>query len=257
MTNHRERGSFHTQEFQSRTLYLYTPPSYGTAGRRYPVVYVNDPLDYMDAQSSKVMERLEQLFREERLPEVIIAGVEPINRLHEYTPWPAKALVEEFPDFGGEGLGYLSFITQELKPYIDSRYKTEPDAAHTAMIGASLGGLISMVAAYEHPDVFGKIGLLSASFWYEGMMSYIQERNLYKDGSAKRVYMYVGDQEGVGKQTIQSRMIASTEQVYDKLVNEGLSRRDLRFVIGLGGHHLVSVFEERFTEALEWLWSSD
>ncbi|NQV52909.1 MAG: alpha/beta hydrolase [Flavobacteriales bacterium] len=56
---------------------------------------------------------------------------------------------------------YLLFITKELKPFIDSNYKTYTDPGHTFMMGSSMGGLISCYALLEYPDVFGGAACLS------------------------------------------------------------------------------------------------
>jgi enterochelin esterase-like enzyme len=56
---------------------------------------------------------------------------------------------------------YLAFITTELKPYIDSTYAVYTDAAHTFIAGSSMGGLISMYAVCEYPNVFGGAACLS------------------------------------------------------------------------------------------------
>ncbi|MFS0838458.1 alpha/beta hydrolase [Paenibacillus sp. 1P03SA] len=255
MEHSRERGCLEHQVFQGRTLSIYTPPSYGLTKHRYPVMYVNDPTDYMDTVSNEAVTRMEELFREKKLPEMILVGLEPHERLDEYTPWPAKALVESVQDFGGFGGKYLNLVVHELKPYIDARYETRTGPADTGMIGASLGGLISMFAAFEHPGVFGKIGCISGSFWYEGFTEYMAERRLADEG--QRFYMYVGDQEGVGKQTIQSAMMARTRQAYTLLADSGFGGAGLRLVIGEGGHHQVPVFVEQFPEALIWIFGRD
>jgi predicted alpha/beta superfamily hydrolase len=56
---------------------------------------------------------------------------------------------------------YLRFLTQELKPYIDSTFSTLPDKANTFFAGSSIGGLISLYALCEYPDVFGGATCLS------------------------------------------------------------------------------------------------
>ncbi|MBV6715265.1 alpha/beta hydrolase [Paenibacillus chitinolyticus] len=255
MESIRERGSLEQQVFQGRTLTVYTPPSYGLADKRYPVVYVNDPSDYMDSVTNQAVTRMEELFREKKLPELILVGLEPDERLDEYTPWPAKALVESVQDFGGSGKKYLDLVVHELKPYIDGRYETLAGPAGTGMIGASLGGLISMFAAFEHPSVFGRIGSISGSFWYEGITEYMRGHKLADEG--QRFYMYVGDQEGVGKKTIQSAMMARTRQAYTLLADSGFNGAKLRLVIGEGGQHQVPVFVEQFPEALKWIFGMD
>ena len=56
---------------------------------------------------------------------------------------------------------YLLFITKELKPFIDSNYRTCTDPTHTFMMGSSMGGLISCYALLEYPDVFGGAACVS------------------------------------------------------------------------------------------------
>ena len=56
---------------------------------------------------------------------------------------------------------YLRFLTSELKPFIDSHYSTMPDRQHTFVAGSSMGGLISLYALCEYPDVFGGAACMS------------------------------------------------------------------------------------------------
>ena len=56
---------------------------------------------------------------------------------------------------------YLKFIVEEVKPFIDKNYSVYTDANHTAVMGSSMGGLISMYAICEYPNVFGKAACLS------------------------------------------------------------------------------------------------
>ena len=57
--------------------------------------------------------------------------------------------------------------SDELKPEIDRRYRTFADRAHTAIVGSSLGGLVSLDAGVTRPEVFGLIGALSPSTWWD------------------------------------------------------------------------------------------
>ena len=56
---------------------------------------------------------------------------------------------------------YLKFLTEELKPHIDTFYHVLPDRENTMVMGSSMGGLISMYAMCEYPEVFGKAACLS------------------------------------------------------------------------------------------------
>ena len=62
---------------------------------------------------------------------------------------------------------YESFLITELKPQMDRDYRTLPGAAHTAVMGSSLGGLCSVVLAWDHPEIFGGAASLSGSFQVE------------------------------------------------------------------------------------------
>src|SRR5207245_9818524 len=62
---------------------------------------------------------------------------------------------------------YTQFLIEELKPKIDCKYRTLPDAANTGVMGSSLGGLCSLALAWEHPEAFGKAASLSGAFQVE------------------------------------------------------------------------------------------
>jgi predicted alpha/beta superfamily hydrolase len=68
------------------------------------------------------------------------------------------------PTAGISSDAYLKFIVTEVKPFIDRTYRTQPDAAHTSVMGSSMGGLISVYAICEYPQVFGGAGCVSTHF---------------------------------------------------------------------------------------------
>ncbi|SDD40665.1 Predicted hydrolase of the alpha/beta superfamily [Paenibacillus sp. UNCCL117] len=242
------RNSIKKEMIGEHQVTVFLPPSYKDGGR-YPVAYLQDGSELIDY----MLNWLQHLFMTKALPEVILVGIEPINRNNEYTPWPAKALLSTYPDFGGQGDAYLGYVTGILKPQIDASYRTLPDAEHTAMIGASLGGLISLYAAYRHPDVFGRIGALSASFWYEGFLEFVRESP--PPSANQKLFMYVGSKEGVHKQNIQANMVPYTHEAYKALVNKGCPSDRLIFVEEEGGTHDGVFFAKHMPEAISWLFS--
>ncbi|MNI23649.1 Endo-1,4-beta-xylanase/feruloyl esterase precursor [compost metagenome] len=245
------KGSVVQRAALNRDITIYLPPSYPKDNVRYPVVYVQDGGHLFNPQQNDALARLEQGVANGEAEELILVGIEPNNRNDEYTPWKAKALVDKFADFGGMGSEYLSFLVNELKPYIDQEYVTNPNGETTGIIGASFGGLISIYAAYLYPNVFGKIGALSASFWYEGFLEYMQSEDIRE--TDRRIYMYVGTSEGVNKGTIQEGMVARTRSAHDLLSSCGFTKDRLKFVEEVGGTHDWSYFFQRFPEALQWL----
>jgi predicted alpha/beta superfamily hydrolase len=148
-----------------RDILVYLPPSYESESRRYPVLYLHDGQNLFDAATSfagewQVDETMEAL-SEEGL-EAVVVGIPNAGaaRLDEYSPFHEE-------NYGG-GLGdqYLAFITQAVKPLIDTDYRTLPGREHTGIMGSSMGGLISLYAFFRHPEVFGFAGALSPSFWF-------------------------------------------------------------------------------------------
>lgn len=238
------------EKLDGRGLLIYVPASYPDGDRHYPVLYVQDG-GYLFQQSANW---IEHLVLTGQLPEVIYVGVEPVNRNDDYTPWPAEALAAGGPSFGGKGSDYVDWLTGRVKPHIDSRYRTKPGPAHTGLIGGSFGGLISVYAAYLRPDVFGLIGSLSGSFWYERFVEFMRERPAPLD--VRKLYMYAGDCEGIYKQNIQKHMVPRTHEARAILLDKGFPAADLKFVIGEGATHDQVFFVRQFPDAVRWLFGA-
>jgi|GEM_PF-171098 len=234
-----------------RELTLYLPPSYHESDRCYPVAYVQDGGDsFMDC-----LNYLEHLFKDGRLGELILVGIATDNRNDEYTPWPAKPLLEGSPPFGGRGREYVDEVADRIKPYIDERYRTRPEPEHTGIVGASFGGLISMFAGYWRPDTFGRIGMLSASLWYEGVMEFIRGHEKLPPGL--RVYMSVGQYEGAYKQGIQKFMTTSNLEAYRIWTGEEGADSRVRLHLDPDGTHDPIFMSRRFPDAVSWLFAED
>ncbi|ARP41204.1 putative protein YjcH [Geobacillus thermodenitrificans] len=246
------RGTLATESWRGRKLLIYLPPSYVKGASRYPVVYVQDGGYLFDPSQSDALVQIELMFARGELPELLFVGIETKNRLDEYTPWHAKALSERFADFGGKGSHYLAFLVEELKPYIDASYQPDGHQQQTGLIGASLGGLISMYAAYLYPHVFGKIGCLSGSFWYEGFLHFMESHIVAPE---VKIYMDVGSIEGIEKQNVQREMVSRTKAAYAILMNQQRNNKRLKLVIEEGTPHARPFFIRRFPNAVKWLYS--
>lgn len=154
----------------NRAIWTYTPPSYDeNPAQRYPVVYMHDGQNlFLDSYafggvSWAVAAAMDQGAQNGTIKEAIIIGIDnDVDRLSEYTPVPD-------PSYGGgNAASYLRFVTDELKPQMDLQLRTLASADHTAIIGSSLGGLVSIWAGLTRPDVFRKVGALSPSTWWNG-----------------------------------------------------------------------------------------
>lgn len=238
---------FQQMRIGTREVLLYLPPSYGESGRRYPVAYVQDG----GFLFTGCIRYLEHLFASGQLGEVILVGVETENRNAEYTPWPAGALGGNAEGFGGKGREYVNEVADVLKPYIDANYRTLREPEHTTMIGGSLGGLISWFAGYWRPEVFGRIGLLSASLWYEGVMEFIGNSAL--PSHELRIYMSIGGLEGKYKTNSQRNMVRYNEELHKLLLERGFPEHRVTFVFEPEATHDDLFMIKRFPEALQRL----
>ena len=94
---------------------------------------------------------------------------------------------------------YTAFLITELKPRIDREYRTKTDAANTGVMGSSMGGICSVVLAWEHPEVFGKAGSLSGAFMVEGT-NFLNSvlRNYHGKPKPVRIYLDSGVTDFMG-----------------------------------------------------------
>jgi hypothetical protein len=160
----------------ARRVQVWLPSSYRPGGPRHAVLYMHDGQNLFDPETGyggkewRVDETLDRLIREEKVRPTIVVGIwNTPKRLQEYVPakafahLPRQYMARVRGLYGGDPLsdGYLKFIVRELKPRIDRSYRVLPDRANTAIMGSSMGGLISLYAINEYPQVFGGAGMLS------------------------------------------------------------------------------------------------
>lgn len=179
-----------------RRLRVYLPPGYAEQPeRRYPVIYFHDGQNVFDDATSYagewgVDELLDRLARQQGLQAIAVAvdhGGE--RRMNELSPWDHER-------FGkGEGFAYLRFLAERVKPHVDLRWRTRPESSSTAIVGSSMGGLISFAALHRHREVFGLGGLLSPSFWVapQQVQLLAESEPLH---AHQRVCLYAGGREG-------------------------------------------------------------
>ncbi|TAK12808.1 MAG: alpha/beta hydrolase [Anaerolineae bacterium] len=203
---------------QPRTVDVWLPPVAGP----YSVLYMQDGQNLFDpAQSYSgvtwgVAETVTRLTAQGRIPPAMVVGIHNVpNRMGEYMPAKAvtrtpesRRLVQKDidgwraevrktdpdlatwvePRFTADD--YLRFLVHELKPFIDSTYATLPAPAHTALVGSSMGGLISAYGFCEYPQVFGRAGCLSTAWtvgngvavsWFAEALPAPQGRRIYFD----------------------------------------------------------------------------
>ena len=174
--------SFPSQYVATRTVDIWLPTNY-TETKKYQVLYMHDGQMLFDAKTTwnkqewGVDEKIDSLVQKKAMKEVIVVAIWniPTQRHLNYFPQKAidflsdsdkKTVLEEAKKSNLDltqisSDKYLKFIVSEVKPFIDSHFSVYTNKENTAIMGSSMGGLISMYALCEYPTVFGKAACLS------------------------------------------------------------------------------------------------
>jgi predicted alpha/beta superfamily hydrolase len=233
---------------RQRSIRLYLPPSYQTSDKRYPVIYMHDGQNLFDDLTAfsgewQVDESLNQLADKQGL-EVIVVGIDNGGdlRMNELSPWENKRFGE------AQGKQYMDFVVDVVKPYIDTNFRTQSDRLHTAIMGSSMGGLISHYGVHAYPEVFSKAGIFSPAYWYsQDVFSFTKFKKAPLDA---RLYVMYGDKEGDG-------MIADTDKMLRQLRQQGHPRQNFLFKRVPNGEHNEQLWRTEFTDAVQWLFQQE
>jgi predicted alpha/beta superfamily hydrolase len=149
----------------TRHVEIWLPPGYDDApDTRYRVIYMHDGQNLFDPRIANtgidwgVDEAIVRLRERGGIPPVIVVGVwSTANRTVEYSPW------HRAPD-------YARFLIEELMPRVNAEFRTRTGPANTAVMGSSMGGLLSFYLVTHHPEVFGSCGCLSTHFPFSEAM---------------------------------------------------------------------------------------
>jgi len=172
-----------------RDVIVWLPPSYeNNSKKRYPVFYMHDGQNLFDPATSafgidwQVDEAADSLMRQNKIDEMIIVGIyNTKNRSTEYLNTPL-------------GYTYMQFVVNQLKPMIDSTYRTKPGREYTFTGGSSAGALISFMLLWEHNNIFSKALCFSPAFKIE-QLDYVS--TVEKDKKQKNIKVYIAN-GGVG-----------------------------------------------------------
>ena len=169
-------AAFASRHVAARDVVVWLPQGYD-GRRRHAVLYMHDGQNLFDPNSGMghgpwaVDAHLTRLLAADRVRPTIVVGVDNsgTGRWRDYAPAVAvaalpdrlKTLVEETGGGPPVSDGYVRFLVEELKPFIDAHYRTQPERAATFVMGSSMGGLISLYALCSQPTVFGAAGCIS------------------------------------------------------------------------------------------------
>ncbi|OHD56224.1 MAG: hypothetical protein A2Y33_00185 [Spirochaetes bacterium GWF1_51_8] len=225
-------------------LTVYLPPDYKQSTNSYPVLYM---FDGQNLDKWKLVPALNSLTEKGLLPGIIVVGIDHRG---------AKRIFDMTPTEGGEHGGglpdYARFIVEEVKPYIDSHYRTQPDPKHTGVMGSSLGGLSSFYMLGWYPEIFGKAGVISPSFWWDDRQALKDAATVLKFSPGVKIYFDAGWREG-GEEAY---MIADIRDIYLKMKSLGFKDgANLHYYEDVNGSHNEDTWAKRLPMALLFLFS--
>ena len=175
--------NFPSDFVRPRNVDVWLPENY-SKDKKYAVLYMHDGQMLFDASTTwnkqewKVDEVASQLMKVGKTKDFIVVAMwnhADIRHPNYYPQKPFESLPEKYKDsivnsakkqYGSDfkaldSDNYLKFIVEEVKPYIDAHFSVKTDANNTFVLGSSMGGLISMYALCEYPNVFGGSACLS------------------------------------------------------------------------------------------------
>lgn len=172
-----EYGDIQADGLPVQRLTIWLPPGYGKSDNHYRVLYMHDAQNLFDPAVSNFNKvwaadraMLQHAATRNEDPWIIVGIWSPgVDRYRQYLPLPAyetagdglRTVIDEYAQGPIVSHRYLDWIATALKPWIDSAFRTHSEADDTAIVGSSMGGLISLYAFLEHPDTFGRAGCVS------------------------------------------------------------------------------------------------
>lgn len=239
---------------RGRDVVVYLPPGYDVErARRYPVFYWHDGQNLFDPETAYVRgqhwrlgEMADMLIAEGRVAPLVMVGVYHTGhgRVHEYTPTKDPRLG------GGLGRAYGRMLVEELKPFIDRTYRTDPRRESTGLGGSSLGALSTLYLGLRHPDVFSRLAVMSPSVWW-GRRAILRYVARVRPRPSTRIWLDMG--------TAESRTgLADARRLRDALVAAGWREDvDLAYREVEGGGHTEAAWAERVGDVLQFLFPGD
>jgi predicted alpha/beta superfamily hydrolase len=239
-----------------RTLVVYLPPGYDPQSEDgYPVFYLHDGQNIFDPNTAAfgvawgAQQTADRLIVEGKIPPLIMVGVyNTPDRISEYT-W-----IDGGADAGGKGQLYGQFLFGEVKPFIDSTYRTRPDRAYTGVGGSSLGGLISLTLAWQFPEQFSRCAIISPSLWWGNgrILPDIEDDTAWM--RTMRFWLDMGTREGASH-AVYGAGLAHARRLAHCFANAGLQPEvDFRFREIPDGEHCEAAWAARFDQILTFLW---
>lgn len=234
-----------------RTIHLYLPNNYEDSQERYPVMYMYDGHNLFydeDATYGKSWGLKE--FLEHYNKHFIVVGIECNHegneRLNEFCPYTLPH--SRLGNIQGKGEQLMDWVVHELKPYIDTQYRTIPFRECTGIGGSSMGGLMALYTVMKYNLYFSKAACLSSAI---GICQYQlkKELSLSNMNSDTRIYMSYGKKEAYNQNNFENMI-----NILSEFKNE-FESKDITFMLNItNGRHNEASWEKENKTYMDFLW---
>jgi predicted alpha/beta superfamily hydrolase len=238
-----------------RDVLVYLPPGYRRFSTKdYPVLYLHDGQNVFDAATAfagvewGVDETAERLIQKKLIEPLIIVAVANTGeeRIHEYAPTRGVIDARAKRKKRSRGLArlYGHFLMDELKPFIDRKYRTKREAAFTGLGGSSLGGLATLAIGILYPQAFSRLIVMSPSIWWDDFAIYRLVDSIEQKPPVK-IWLDTGTAEPGWDQAreLRNRLIEKDWKLLD----------DLEYLEAKGADHSEAAWAKRVEPALRFL----
>lgn len=183
---------------EARRINVYLPPAAeGSAGRRFPVLYMPD--GGLEEDFPHVVNTMDSLLKAGSIRPFIVVGIENTERRRDMTGPTSVATDSAIAPRVGGSAAFRAFIRDELMPEIRARY---PTADETAIVGESLAGLFIMETFLTEPGMFDRYIVMSPSLWWNNyaLSRSAEARLAGMAGLRRTLYLTVANEENIAPQ---------------------------------------------------------
>ena len=238
---------------------IFLPPGYSGDSAKYPFLLLNDG---QENEAVHLQSTLDSLARLGRIRNIIAIGVYAgHDRMHEY----GVASQADYQQRGSRAAAHTDFILKELLPYLTETYRIDSQGNGNVMAGYSLGGLAAFDLAWNHPDVFAKVGVFSGSFWWRSKAyeeGYVDNDRIMhaqiragKHRPGLKFWLQAGTRDETADRNRNGIIdaIDDTLDIIAELVRKGYRQReDIAYYQMEGGQHNPHTWAQAMPVFLEW-----
>jgi predicted alpha/beta superfamily hydrolase len=199
---------------EKRVLNIYLPDGYNQNDTtKYPVIYLLDGSADEDFIHIVGLVQFNSFEWINQTPKSIVVGIATVDRRRDFTfPTTIKEDLKTYPTTGHSN-NFISFIENELQPFMQAKYKTNNDKT---IIGQSLGGLFATEVLLKKPTLFNKYIIISPSLWWDNGSILNINSNLLTANFNQQTKIYIG----VGKEGLAPTKTPRVMEVDANLLTE-------------------------------------